>query len=93
MSEKPKMYQNRINKEIHNNRVVYNSYDKDNKVNDIYNEVVDTNEIRKKINSIINANNFIYSKMVHIVIGNETITRKIVGLYNNNLITKDSWII
>ena len=93
MSEKPKMYQNRINKEIHNNRVVYNSYDKDNKVNkdnNIYSEVVDTNEIRKKINSIINANNFIYSKMVHIVIGNETITRKIVGLYNNNLITIDN---
>ena len=90
MSEKPKMYQNRINKEFHNNRVVYNSYDKDNKTNDIYNEVVDSNEIRKKINNIINANNFIYSKMVHIVIGGETITRKIVGLYNNNLITIDN---
>ena len=88
MNEKPKMYQNRINKEMHNNRLVYNSYDKNDK--NIYNEVVDSNEIRKKINNIISANNFIYSKMVHIVIGNEVITRKIIGIYNNNLITIDN---
>lgn len=90
MSEKPKMYQNRINKEIHNNKLVYSSFDNDNKINNIYSEVVDSNEIRKKINNIINSNNFIYSKMVHIVIGSEIITRKIVGLYNNNLITIDN---
>lgn len=88
MSEKPKMYQNRITKEMHNNRLIYNTYDKNNK--NIYNEVIDGNEIRKKINNIINANNFIYSKMVHIVIGNEVITRKIIGIYNNNLITIDN---
>ena len=87
MSEKPKMYQNKVSKEFHNNRLVYNSYDNN---RNSYNEVIDSNEIRKKINNIVNANNFIYSKMVHIVIGNEVITRKIVGIYGNNLITIDN---
>ena len=86
---KPKMYQNRVNKEFHNNKVVYTSFDKSNHL-EKYNEVVDSNEIRKKINNIINSNSFIYSKLVHIVIGNEIILRKIVGLYNNNLVTIDN---
>ena len=86
MSEKPKMYQNRVNKEFHNNKLIYTSFDKDK------NSVIkyDTADIRKKINDITNSNSFIYSKLVHIIIGNETITRKIIGVYNNNLITIDN---
>ena len=86
MEDKPKMYQNRINKEFHNNRIVYTSFDKNN--SGLYK--YDTNDIRKKINDIISSNSFIYSKLVHIIIGNETITRKIIGVYNNNLITIDN---
>ena len=86
--DKPKMYQNRVNKEFHNNKTVYTSYlEEDNKVvNDINLE----NDIRKKINNIINSKTFVYSKMVHIVIGNEVIMRKIIGLFNNNLVTIDN---
>ena len=86
--DKPKMYQNRVNKEFHNNKTVYTSYlEEDNKVvNDINLE----NDIRKKINNIINSKTFVYSKMVHIVIGNEIIMRKIIGLFNNNLVTIDN---
>ena len=91
MDKKPKMYQNKFNKEFHNNKTVYASYDNDIVFqNEEYNKVIDSNLIRKKIDEIINSNTFIYSKMVHIVIGRETIMRKIVGIYNNNLVTIDN---
>ena len=85
--DKPKMYQNKVNKEFHNNRLVYTTYDK-NKVS--VNDSININDIRNKINKIINSNNFIYSKMVYIVIRGEVIMRKIVGLYGDNLITIDN---
>ena len=83
---KPKMYQNKVNKEFHNNMSVYTSYGNNNKV--VNN--IDSGDIRKKINNIINANNFIYSKMVYIVINGSIIMRKIIGLYGDNLITIDN---
>ena len=81
------MYQNKVSKEFHNNRVIYTSYN-----NNDNNEkkVINTNEIRKKINDIVNSNTFIYSKMVNIIIGNDTIKRKIVGIKNNSLVTIDN---
>ena len=86
MKDKPRMYQNKVNKEFHNNKLIYTSFDKTEKYNNF-------DDIIQKINNIINAPNFIYSKLVHIVIGNDTIIRKIVGIYNNNLVTIDNeWI-
>ena len=82
MSNKPKMYQNKVNKEFHNNKLIYmSSSEKDN------NYILDVTEIRKKINDIVNSNTFIYSKLVNIVIGSDTIKRKIIGIYNNSLLT------
>lgn len=83
--EKPKIYQNREYKEFHNNREVFMSTDKD-----LTKMVWDSNDIRKKINDIIDAPNFIYRANVNILIGNDIIQRKIVGIYNNNLITIDN---
>ncbi len=82
MEEKPKMYQNKIDKVFHNNREVYASLDHNYNGNVTY--------IRKKIEQIIDSNSFIYSKLVHIVIDNKTITRKIIGIDNNSLITIDN---
>lgn len=88
MSNKPEMYKGNIKKEFTNNRSIYTSY------NDNYNEninkVYDTNEIRKKINDIISSNDFIYRARVNIVIDNYVLTRKIIGIYNNNLVTIDN---
>ncbi len=81
MSEKPKMYQNKIVKEIHNNKQVFTSFDRPH-----YNTI----DIKKKINMIINSNTFIYSKLVHILIGNDMIKRKIIGIYDNKLVTIDN---
>ena len=85
MEEKPKLYQHREKKEFRNNSRVYYSMDKED-TNIIWN----SNDIRKKINNIINSPSFIYRTEVNIVIGNETIVRKIIGIYNNNLVTIDN---
>ena len=79
------MYQNKVNKEFNNNKIVYTSFDRDNT-----DKIWDSNDIRKKINDIINSTSFIYRAKVNIVIGNDTIVRKIVGIYNNNLVTIDN---
>ena len=81
MQEKPIMYKNSIKKEIHNNMNIYNGWDN--------NIIIKNNNIRKKINEILNSDNFIYSKMVNIVTSNEVIKRKIIGIYGNSLVTID----
>ena len=79
------MYQHREVKEFNNNRQVYYGMEKDNT-----NNILSSNDIRKKINDIVNSPSFIYRTTVNIVIGNDTITRKIIGIYDNNLITIDN---
>ena len=66
----------------YNNKEVYTSYDNNN--------TWDTSLIRTKITNILNSKNFIYSKLVNIVVGNDTIKRKIIGINGNNLITIDN---
>lgn len=83
--ERPKMYQNRENKVFHNNREVFMSMDRSNE-----RIVSDSKDVRKKITDIIDSPNFIYSKAVNIVLGNEVILRKIIGIRGNNLITIDN---
>ena len=86
MDNKPKMYRCDKVKEFHNNRMVYSSYNDNGNIN-LFN---DTKDIRNKINNIFNSNNFIYRTKVNIVIGNQILSKKIVGLYNNNLVTIDN---
>ena len=90
MSDKPKMYRGEIKKEFNNNRCVYASYNDNNdkKINNSF--VYDTSSVRKKINDIFSSNTFIYRTKVNIVMDNETLTKKIVGVYNDNLITIDN---
>ena len=82
MKDKPIMYKNNIKKEFHNSMNVYNSFE-DKKM------LYENNNIRKRINMIINSNDFIYSKLVNIVIGDDIIKRKIIGIYGNNIVTID----
>lgn len=86
MSDKPKMYRCESGKEFHNNRSIYASYSDNNSKVNIYN----TNEIRKKINDLFNSPNFIYRTKVNIVLDNQILTKKIVGIYDNNLVTIDN---
>ena len=88
MDNKPKMYQNNTKKEFHNNKRIYMSYD--NNTNTEADILKSNNDIRKKVNNIMHANDFIYSKMVHLIIGNDTITRKIIGIFGNSIVTIDN---
>jgi len=86
MADKPKMYRCTEKKEFNNNRSVFASY----KDNVMSNKVYDTNDIRKKINNIFSSNNFIYRTKVNILIDDQILTKKVVGVYNNNLVTIDN---
>ena len=86
MYNKPKMYRCEAKKEFHNNQSIYASYEPNN-----YNVVTDIIDIRKKINNLFNSANFIYRTKVNIVtIDNQTLTKKVIGIYNNNLVTIDN---
>ena len=86
MIDKPKMYKCNDKKEFNNNRSVFASYVDNNKTFKVY----DTSDVRKKINDIFNSNNFIYRTKVNLVIDNHVLTKKIVGVYNDNLVTIDN---
>ena len=83
--DKPKMYKCQNKKVFNNNRSVYASYNDNNSF-----KIYDTNDIRKKINNIFSSHDFIYRTKVNIVIDNKIITKKVVGIYNNNLVTIDN---
>ncbi len=83
MKEKPKMYQNKDSKIIKNNQEMYTSFDRKNSEYTFL-------DVRGKINEIINDNTFISSKLVNITLGNETIQKKIIGVYNDEVITIDN---
>ena len=86
MTDKPKMYKCDVRKEFNNNRSVYASYNDNRKTFKVY----DTKDIRNKINNIFNSNSFIYRTKVNILIDNQVLTKKIVGVYNDNLVTIDN---
>ena len=85
MIDKPKMYQCDRGKKFNNNRSVYTSYNDNNTF-----KVYDSNEIRKKINDLFNSSTFIYRTKVKILEDNQVLTKKVVGVYNNNLVTIDN---
>ncbi|MBQ2873441.1 MAG: hypothetical protein IJE89_05530 [Bacilli bacterium] len=86
MPNKPKMYKGEVKKEFNNNRSIYASYSDNDNINKNY----DVSEVRKKINDIFSSYDFIYRTKVNIVIDNQIITRKIIGIYENNLVTIDN---
>ena len=87
MSEKTKMYRCEVNKKFNNNQSFYSSYyhHDDNTF-----KLQDLNDIRKKINNLFESPNFIYRTKVNLVINNQILSKKVIGLYNNNLVTIDN---
>ena len=87
MSDKPEMYRGNIKKEFNNNRSVYASYNNGN--NNEF-KVYDTGIVRKKINEIFNSDSFIYRTKVKMMIDNQIVIKKVIGVYNDNLVTIDN---
>jgi hypothetical protein len=93
MKELPKMYQNKINKDIKNRQEVYSSLTKNDertmpkKLNDdFYNHYT----IEQKIYNIFNSRDYIYKADVTIVTDKGTTEKRIVGKNKTNLITIDN---
>ncbi|MBE6161225.1 MAG: hypothetical protein E7158_03295 [Firmicutes bacterium] len=80
----PKVYANKIDKELNNDQKVF--YSSTSYKNDI-------RSINKKINDIFSSPNFVYKKNVRIITTNGTINKTIVGINNNNLLTMDNEVI
>ncbi len=89
--ELPKMYQNKINKDINNTQKLYSSFS--NNIND-YEERTAVKypnvSINKKIDNIFSAYDYVYKADVTIVTDNNKLKKTIVARDNNNLITIDN---
>ncbi len=86
--ELPKMYQNKINKEIPNIQKIYTTmYNKKEEKRAVVN---DKYTIEKKIYNIFKSPNYIYKIDVIIETADGTFNKRIVGKSKNNLITIDN---
>ena len=81
MKELPKVFENIIDKDIHNTQDIFYSTDRviRNKNND--------ESIIKKINRIFASSNHVYKSLVRITLKNGIIEKVIVGKTNSDLIT------
>ena len=75
----PKVFQNKIDKDVSNNDKYYYSA---NKTND--------NNINKKINEIFSSPSYVYKASVEVTTKDSTITTKIIGRNKSYLITMDN---
>lgn len=96
MKELPKMYRNKIEKDIANNEKMFSTmYNNKNETfttkesrSNISNKKVYT--VEQKIANIFNSPNYIYKIDVVIVTDKDTSTKRIVGKTKTNLITMDN---
>lgn len=96
MKELPKMYRNKIDREICNNdkvfSTIYSNFTE--KIVKEENRVVANNKnnytVEQKIANIFNSPNYIYKVDVVIITDNDTLNKRIVGKTKTNLITIDS---
>lgn len=88
MKDLPKVYHNKINKKINNNRNVFYS-------NNTYEENLETNSksVLQKINDIFASPNYVYKANVEITLKDKKITRRIIGRNKNYIITMDNELI
>lgn len=95
--ELPKVFANKINKEIKNNEKIYISQQKTNSVSEDKNQKETKKKKEKNINQIIdeimNTHNYIYKIPVKIKTPEKEITTKIIGKNKKNIITIDNELI
>ena len=90
----PKVFQNKIDKDISNNNKFYYSANNDEKINETKEEtkskIIKPNNINKKINEIFSSPSYVYKAKVEITTKDSTITTKIIGRNKSYLITMDN---
>lgn len=92
MDSLPKMYHNKIDKEINNNERVYSTLNKMEMRNNSDSFINNKNNltVEQKIHNIFNSPNYIYKIDVVIITDNGKNTKRLIGKNNNNLITMDN---
>lgn len=88
MKELPKVFHNKIDKKLNNNRSVYysnNTYEED--------RGVDTRTVLQKINEIFSSPNYVYKANVEITLKDKKVTKRIIGRNKNYIITMDNDLI
>lgn len=93
MNELPKMYHNKIDKNITNNERVFSTLNNDNIINNTNNSFINNRNnltVEQKIVNIFNSPNYIYKIDVVIVTDKYKEVKRIIGKNNNNLITMDN---
>ena len=87
----PKVFANKIDKELKNNATVY--YDK----NEVRNEQKDNSNsiftVNQKINQIFSSARYVYKADVIITTKNGKVNKRIIGRNRNELITMDNEVI
>lgn len=88
----PKVFANNLN-DVHNNEnTFYFSSDKASNDQEMTRSLKG-NSVNEKIKEIFNSTNYIYKADVEIEFDNETVSKRIIGKNNNNLITMDNEVI
>lgn len=94
MKELPKMYRNKIDKDIKNNERVFSTmYENKNDIVNNQNIFINNRNnytVEQKIYNIFNSPNYIYKIDVTIVTDQGTFNKRIVGKTKSNLITMDN---
>ena len=94
MKDLPKVFHNKIEKNITNNEMIYYS---DKKKVDSNFDHTNKNEIKKninqKINQIFSSSNYIYKANVEISLNDKKIIKRIIGRNKEYLITMDNELI
>ena len=93
MSELPRMYHNKIDKDLNNNESVFSTLDSNIKPTNISSNFINNRNnltVEQKIVNIFNSPNYIYKIDVVIVTDNNKVIKRIIGKNKNNLITMDN---
>ena len=93
MNELPKMYHNKIDKNINNNERVFSTLNNDNIIYNTNNSFINNRNnltVEQKIVNIFNSPNYIYKIDIVIVTDKNKEVKRIIGKNKNNLITMDN---
>lgn len=95
----PKVFANKIEKEINNNENCFYSSDKKEEHAEIKNDenvensIINESNIVQKINSIFNSPRYVYKANVKITTNDDVFTKRIIGKNRDNLITMENELI
>lgn len=90
----PKVYANKIDKEIKNNETVYYDRGEKSKVEEPKNNIIPKEfTIQQKINRIFGSSRYVYKADVDITLKDGKVSKKIIGRNKNELITMENELI